>query len=392
MKNQDVSKVKAQTKSAILLAANYSNITGYAWNNIYQLFNVIAREFLSRDYNIVICFSKIEGIVNNFDPDLNINFIEFDPNNHTPKNTFKLLKLIGRHHIKNIYFTDQRSFDYRYAFIRLAGVKKIVVHNRISVSDPNPALYEGGLRGTVKNILGCWNFINADRIYAVSDFVKNRLIVKNRIPEHRIVKILNGINIDKFKPKLVDEYLSSGNSIKIFSGGRATFHKGIDVLIEATALLKKRTKAVFEVRYAGDGPDMASFRIKVEQLKLDNCFIFLGELESTLEEVSKADIIVVPSIWGDACPSSVSEALAAGKPLIATAVGGVPEIVGSEDNAALINPDNPEMLFDALERLLTSVKLRESMSKNARARAEFALDQRLYYKKVINQLLIDYSY
>lgn len=339
----------------------------------------------------MISFSKIDGTVDNFDRNLNIEFIRYETNNRSWKNTIQLLKVIRKHNVRYIYFTDQRAFDYRYALIRLMGAKKIIVHNRISVEDPNPAPYEGGLKGAVKFILGRWHLITADRIYAVSDFVRNRLIMKNRISPARVVKILNGVDIDSFKPTSTGKSVKVAKPLRIFSGGRATSHKGIHILIEAVELLRSRTDNKFEVRYAGDGPELNSFRAMADKFKLGNCFSFLGEMKSTREEVLAADIVVVPSIWGDACPSSVSEALAAGKPLIATSVGGVPEIVGDDNHALLISPDDPEELCDALRYLLDSRDARDNIGKRARQRAEFALDQNIYYQHVINQLIEDFE-
>lgn len=307
-------RTKMSKKGAVLLSANYSNRTGYAWRNIYRLFNVVARHFISLGYPVVVSFSEIEGIIDVFDEDLNILFIKHNPNDRFLLNSLKFARQVKKHNIKYVYFTDQRFTDYRYALIRLMGVKKIIVHNRISVADPHPGSYESGVKGVIKSIMSRWHLITANRVYAVSDFVGNRLIMKNRVPDYRVVKILNGIDIDSFTPNSNSKSL--GEPLKIFCGGRASVHKGIDVLIEATALLRSRKKYDFEVRYAGDGPDLKNFLASAEKHKLGECFQFLGELNSTRDEVVNADIIVVPSIWGDACPSSVSEALASGKPLI----------------------------------------------------------------------------
>lgn len=380
-----------EKRGAILLAANYSNRMGYAWNNIYRLFNVIAREFLSKGYPVIVSFSMIEGTVDKFDHELNIKFIEYAPNNRSHKNSVRLLKIIRQHNIRYVYFTDQRSIDYRYAFMRFAGVKRIVVHSRISVSDPNPAKYDDSINGFIKGLLGRWHLITADRVYAVSDFVRERLILKNRIPAHRVVKILNGIDVDSFKPSRSKENMSTKEPLRIFASGRATSQKGVHILIESAALLRCRTNIDFQVRYAGDGPELSSFRLMAQKYRLGDCFEFLGELDTTRKEVSAADIIVVPSIWGDACPSSVSEALASGKSLVATSVGGVPEIVGDDECAILVPPNDPEQLCHALEHLLSSAGLRIAMGARARRRAECALDQRLYHRAVIEQLEGDFT-
>lgn len=378
-------------KPSLLLVANYKNTTGYAWTNIYRLFDSIAKEFSGLGWRVIVSFSKIEGEVKIFDPGLDLEFIEYDPNDRSLGNTIQLLRIINEHSIKCVYLTDQSSLDYRYSLIRLIGAKKVVVHNRISVADPNPTNYDDSFKAFLKSLLSKSKFIAPDKIYAVSDFVKNRLINKNRFPSRRIVKIMNGIDVDSFKIDDCMNHKGSESALSIFLGARATSYKGVQVLIEATALLQNRVTIPFEVRYAGDGPELDRFKKMVQHYNLQRQVKFLGELGSTKGEVLAADIIVVPSIWGDACPSSVSEALASGRPLVASSVGGVPEMIGDEECAVLVPPGDPEKLANALEKLISSKDLRYSMGKKARVRAESYLNQSRYHKAVLNELKKDFS-
>jgi glycosyltransferase involved in cell wall biosynthesis len=374
--------------SNILIAANYSNTTGYAWNNIYRLFDKIIQEFSSDKRQICVTFAEINQPISQIESVSDVTFEEWDPINRSLKNTFKLCKIIKKHNIKNIYLTDQSYYDWRYLFFRLYGARKIVVHSRISVANPYPANFEGGVRGLLKSMIGKINILCATRVYAVSNFVKNRLVFKNRAPEGKVVTILNGIDIAHFQPQHHNE---PSNKLTIFSGGRATKHKGIHILIEAIRLLREYSNDIdLEVRYAGDGPEMSEFRSMVNKYNLDQNFTFLGELSNTQEEVCNADIIVVPSVWGDACPSSVSEALASGKALIATRAGGIPEIVGNEGNAILVEPGDAFTMSIALLALAKSHKLRDKLSKNARSRAEEALNKDDYYHTVLKQLHKDF--
>lgn len=376
-------------KAGILLVANYSNKTGYAWNNIYRLFNKIGDEFKELDVPVHVSFAEIEHPVDNFNSEFTVH--QYDPSDTSVANTIKFLRLIAGNNIRNIYFTDQKAFDYRYPLLRLFKVRKIVVHNRISVSDPYPAKYEGGLSGVIKAMVGKSDFLCADRIYAVSDFVKDRLLLKNRLPDRRVVKILNGIDLERFSPNNFN-YDNTNSAITIFVGGRATKHKGIHILIQAAGKLKINSATPFVIRYAGDGPDMDYFRELVKENALQDNFLFLGEVRSARDEISRADIIVVPSIWGDACPSAVSEALASGKPLIATSVGGVPEIIGDKGNAVIVPPADAGSMYQALEGLIESSAMRLQYGKKGRERASAALDQNIYYAKVIEQLKRDFLF
>jgi glycosyltransferase involved in cell wall biosynthesis len=161
-------------------------------------------------------------------------------------------------------------------------------------------------------------------------------------------------------------------------------------LIYAADLLIHRHKITnFVIEYAGDGPDLMLFKDVVKTKSLERHFIFLGVLDSTRDVVCKADIVVVPSSWGDACPSSVSEALAAGKPLITTTAGGIPEMVGGESNAILVPPSDEKSLAGELAGLITNERKRKRLGVSARARAENALDEKVYYRTVITQLMAE---
>ncbi|BBO88530.1 glycosyltransferase family 4 protein [Desulfosarcina ovata] len=374
-------------KPSILMASNYSNRTGYAWKNIYRLFEQIA--IFSKENEIASLVS-----FKHFVPDIGWptesvfdGILELQPLSRSVKDIFNWIREIKAHNIRHIYLTDQPTTSFYYALYRIAGVRSIIVHNRVSVPDPNPAKPERGFIGFIKWIFCRMPFIQATRVYTVSNFVRRRLVVKAKVPSSRVVKILNGVDIEKFAP--FDMSNHSG-PIKIYCGGRATIYKGIAILIEATALLRDRFYLNnFEVFYAGDGPDLQYFKSLANNLRLRGLFTFLGEVQSTESHIKRADIVVVPSIWGDACPSAVSEALAAGKPLITTRVGGVPEIVGNCNAAILVDPGDIYGLAETLSRLIENPVERTYLANRARQRAVIALDQRRYFAEVKKQLSLD---
>jgi glycosyltransferase involved in cell wall biosynthesis len=376
-----------QRTPGVLLASNFSNRTGYAWNNIHRLFGALAKEFHARGYATWVSFNELEspvelGIGNSVD-----GYVEFPSSPSRFRELPAWLSTFRRLGIRIAYFTDHASAHYRFALLRLVGVKKIIVHNRISVADPHRAPPERGLRGALKWLSVRLPFCAADRVYAVSDFVRDRLVHKARFPAGRVLTILNGVDLEQFSP--VDRE-PQGLPVTIFCGGRASLHKGIDVLIEAAALLHwQKGLPEFQVCYAGDGPEMARLQQLARDRGLGESFKFLGRVESTASLVRDADIVVVPSTWGDACPSTIAEALACGKALVATRVGGVPEQVGDPPAAILIEPRDAGALAEAIAALALDPGRRAELERSARARAEAALDQRRYHRKVIDQLLRD---
>ncbi len=302
----------------------------------------------------------------------------------------RMLQTIRTRGVRYLYLTDQAVVSWRYPLYRMMGVKSIVVHCRISVPDPDPVHLDRSAYGWLKFAMSRVPFLGADRVYAVSDFVRDRLILKGRFPEKRAVTIINGVDVGRIRPPATEE---RSGPIRIVCAGRATKHKGIHILIEAARVLRDEYGCTdFVVVYAGDGPDMRWFEGLVKQWRLEPHVLFSGQLSSIHELLERADIVVVPSIWGDACPSSVAEGMASGRPLVATAVGGVPEQVGDPGNAVLVPPGDVGALAAALVRLIGDPEERRRVGCNGRRRAELALDEKSYHQRVLSQLLADFGF
>jgi glycosyltransferase involved in cell wall biosynthesis len=123
--------------------------------------------------------------------------------------------------------------------------------------------------------------------------------------------------------------------------------KGVDVLLEALALVRRSRPA--RLCLVGDGPDLERFRAQSRRLGLDDVVEFAGRMPAR-EAFGKGRILVIPS-RAESFPYIVIEAIAAGMPLIATAVGGIPEIMPS---TSLVSPGNANELAGRLELALAN--------------------------------------
>src|SRR5688572_21261176 len=145
--------------------------------------------------------------------------------------------------------------------------------------------------------------------------------------------------------------------------GRLAEQKGLPLLLDAAGLLAQRSPAPLFV-LAGDGPmeDALRRRIADEDLPVR----MLGRRDDVADLLAAADVVVVPSTW-EGQPLVVQEALRAGAPLVATAVGGIPDLVG--DAAVLVPYGDPASLADAIAALLDDPAAAEWLAATARARA-----------------------
>lgn len=137
------------------------------------------------------------------------------------------------------------------------------------------------------------------------------------------------------------------------------YEKGYDVLLEAVKLLVDRSVPVVAVA-AGHGPEETTLRRRHAELGLGDRFRFLGPRDDALRLIAAADAVVLASRW-EALPLVVMEALTIGTPVVATAAGGIPEMIVDGRTGLLVPPGDPAALADALERLLADQGLRQRL-------------------------------
>ena len=140
--------------------------------------------------------------------------------------------------------------------------------------------------------------------------------------------------------------------------GRLGPQKALRTLLEALVEVPE-----VQVVVAGDGPERARLEASVRELGLEPRVAFLGTVprERVLRLFRAADASVLPSAWEN-FPHTVVEALAVGCPVVATAVGGVPEVVRDGENGLLVPPGDPHALAGAIRRFFADAELRERLA------------------------------
>ena len=150
----------------------------------------------------------------------------------------------------------------------------------------------------------------------------------------------------------------------VLAAGRLAPHKDFGTLLRAAARWQRRDPVPLLV-IAGDGPLAASLRA---QAAADGVPArFLGHRRDVPALLAAADVVAVPSRW-EGQPLIVQEALRAGRPLVASRAGGIPELTG-DDGAVLVPPGDPAALAGAVARLLDDPATAAAQATAARARA-----------------------
>jgi glycosyltransferase involved in cell wall biosynthesis len=189
-------------------------------------------------------------------------------------------------------------------------------------------------------------------------------------PEGRMTVILNGLEV---RPLPEADDLVRRRSELGWAPGRPVIgtvsrlhrQKGIVHLLHAGPRI---FRAVPESRIVvvGDGPQADRMRREARRLRLGDRCLFLGAKEDAAALMALFDIFVLPSLW-EGLPFVLVEAAALGKPIVATAVDGVPEILEDGRTGLLVPPGDPEALAAAVIRLLRDKSEAESLAEKARS-------------------------
>lgn len=196
---------------------------------------------------------------------------------------------------------------------------------------------------------------NAERVIAVSTWLA--ACIKKWTDKETII-IPNSVNADFFKPSSS----FSGNSVpRIFTLSNLTYSKGLSDLLKAAQVLKMKGCS-FQLRIGGEGRQGQKLRKQATNLKLEECTTWLGKIsrESALVEYQNCDFFVMPSRL-ESLSMVILEALACGKPVVATDCGGPSDLL-NKDNGILVPASSPGLLAKGIEEMLHKYELYDSNS------------------------------
>jgi glycosyltransferase involved in cell wall biosynthesis len=288
----------------------------------------------------------------------------------------QLTALVRRHtpDVIHLHFVNLLSLDVIAAF--LSGARIILSDHTSDVPGRRSALRLAALR-IAKRLFASM----IHQVVAPSNYVRRR-VVHEGVPAHKTTTLYNGVNLAPFQVATAADsvrarYGLGPTSLLVVSISQLIPAKGIADLIDAASLVLDMGVDVTFV-HIGDGPYLDEYRTKVHGLRLQNRFHFTGLLN--MPEIASilraADIFTLPCTWGEAFSLVILEALAAGKPIIATRTGGNEEAVEDGQNGLLIPPHRPPALASAILELHSNPTRRQAMALNSARRAhQFSVER-----------------
>ena len=240
------------------------------------------------------------------------------------------------------------------------------------------------LRGTSTPLVStCHNWIDSDlslRVYnrfdrallrrfqgvvAVSDGVR-KILLASGVRQERIRLIRNGVDVHGFASVPRNGPPLEHGRCTVGVVARLSHEKGVDLFLEAAAIVAQQLP---ETRFviAGDGPDRGTLQALLEELNLKGRAVFLGRQNDMPAFYASLDLLVLPSRM-EGLPMAVLEGMASGLPVVATAVGEVPQVVESGQTGLVVAAEDPPALAAAISELVRDAALRERMGSKAKAR------------------------
>jgi glycosyltransferase involved in cell wall biosynthesis len=230
--------------------------------------------------------------------------------------------------------------------------------------------FKGALYGRLERTL----MNSTDLFLFESAFARDTYQRTIGIPHGLVRCVFNGVTANEFDP-----IVKAADATDVVYVGEFRHIKGADLLIDAVARLHADGKPV-TLTLAGDGEELAALQAQVQKLGLTEAVRFIGHVKARYG-FSKGSVLVVPS-RGDSMPYVVIEAAAAGIPMVAANVGGIPEIFGSHTDA-LFAPNIVGAMADAIEIALEDPAAALVRAKSLRERIFLHFSQKAMVEGVL---------
>lgn len=308
--------------------------------------------YLKPDYNFVVCYLKERGPVAEEIEKLAI------PVFHV-QGFRDLVSFIRQHPMDIVHTHLYRANIIGRLAAHAAGVPVIVSSQR-SIDDWKNPWHVW---------LDRWTACYAKTIIANSQYARDLLIMREKIPAKKIAVIYNGIGpLQEFSDKELVEFRKKYNleDKDVLVGCVTRFHqekgvRSIPAIIQAVVRQKPRVKFIL----VGDGPEKNRIVAEINRMKLSEHVRFTGFYPEAVRITSLCQVFFLASLE-ESFPQALLEALSAGVPAVCTAVGGVKELVTPRETGLLVPPKDPRSLAETIIWLLDHPQEAQAMGDKAK--------------------------
>lgn len=203
-----------------------------------------------------------------------------------------------------------------------------------------------------------------DAVITTGEAIREKMIDYNRFNPHKIVSIPTGIDLKRFNPyRVKPAFKEDGFLIGMISVLRSW--KGHKYFISAAPeILKQIPEAKFYI--VGDGPQKENIKRQIKEIGLEDKIFMLGHRTDIPEILAALDVIVHPSTGHEGVPQTILQALAMAKPVVASHVGGIPEVIEDQKTGILIPPCDVKAIANAVIKIFKNPALSKKLGENGR--------------------------
>jgi glycosyltransferase involved in cell wall biosynthesis len=263
---------------------------------------------------------------------------------------------------------------------RMAGVPRVIASEQTM-----------GQEGRGRRELNRLTAPLADKVICVSQSVADFARDTIGIPSDQLVVIPNGVDTSFFVPAPSPPLFESDEALFGYVG-RLHPVKGVNYLVAAFARVAAAHPHI-RLQLVGEGSEYAALVKQAQELGVASQVEFLGRRSDIADLMRNMDILVLPSLW-EGMPNVALEAMACGLPLIATAVGGTPEVVVDAKTGLLVPSQDVEALAAAMAKMLQNPEWVERMGRAGRERVEcsFSIQNTVQMTVDLYDALLDTAY
>jgi glycosyltransferase involved in cell wall biosynthesis len=341
----------------------------------------VSRQLGERGWRSVLCFEcEPSPQVREALQAPNVEFDLFeDPHSNRPAAVRRFWQLLRRHRPSIVHFQFVGPIGPHPWLSAAAGAKRVFFTDQTS----RPASCAGRRAPAWKRAAARAITQPVTEVLAVSDYVARSVAAVGLVREQRVARLYNGVDLRR-----VDATADAGaafrerhgiprDALLVVQVGSMTAEKGVNDFVAAAAVTAaQRPEAHFAL--VGEGACRAEYTELATRLGIADRITWTGVVADPIAAgvYAAADVVCLLSRWEEACAFVLTEAMGHARPVVATRVGGTPELVADGETGLLVGAGDPAAAATAIDRLLGDPQLRVRMGQAGRLAAETKFDLR----------------
>jgi L-malate glycosyltransferase len=304
--------------------------------------------------------------------------VESYPAGWSSRSIASFIRLIRRHRPQLVHLHFTGMFGPYAALAKRLGVRDVFLTDHTS----RPEHYRAEAASAAKRALyrTCWP---VSGVICVSQYVRDCWLAADLLSPEKLLTVYNGADLDVCEASsnaglaFRKQFSLPKDAIVVTQIANMIEEKGFADLLKAASKVVAKNKNIRFV-LAGEGRQRGEYEALVSRLNLEQHVTFTGLLEDPIRQgvFAGSDVICQASRWNEAFGFVIAEAMACGKPVIATRVGGIPEVVEDQATGVLVQAGDTDALAREVLRVAGDAVLREEMGRRARHRCRRLFDHR----------------